>query len=159
MKHLPELRQNLRTGATQGLENRMLEIANESLKEVLTSEGSGQRPTWVNTLKSALQMVGKADDVKQLQEWCTEHAHTQAWKGVAEQASIIAVGEISKVDLKGLGKVFSECPSKENPEMEVVDELWRAMPNIIRYLKLKVSWGMQGWMQCKVAGNLVALFN
>ena len=159
VKHLPELRQNLRTGATQGLENRMLEIANESLKEVLASEGSGQRPTWVNTLKSALQMVGKADDVKQLQEWCTEHARTQAWKGVAEQASIIAVGEISKVDLKGLGKVFSECPSKENPEMEVVDELWRAMPNIIRYLKLKVSWGMQGWMQCKVAGNLVALFN
>ena len=144
VQKLPELRTALRAGATNALESTMLEVAKSSLKEILESDGSSQPPRLIQAVKLALQLVGNPADVKALDEWAAEYAHAQAWKGVSDEAAALALSTADDVDFNVLAKAMSQCPTKEKMPPNLVDDLDRALPIMMRHLKLKAFQQSQG---------------
>ena len=137
---LPELRQGMRAGATRDLEEAMRGLLDHSIEEVLKSSGSEQKPAWLQSLSSAGILVGTPKQQQELEEWKNKFSHAQAGQAVAEEAEAICMLDdqsLSSLDLTKLGKAFAKCPSTGPLPSEVADVVKKAVPKIIRHLKLK----------------------
>ena len=137
---LPELRQGMRDGATKGLETAMRGLLDHSIEEVLKSTGSQQKPAWLQALTSAAVLVGTPKQQQELDEWKNKFSHAQAGQAVAEEAEAICMLDdqsLSSLDLTKLGKAFAKCPSTGPLPSEAAEAVKKAVPKIIRHLKLK----------------------
>lgn len=145
VQELPCLRQNLREGATNDVEEILCKLTETEIKKVLQVEDEADDkplPSYVQTLLSAGTLVNLGELVKQLEYWRTKFSGTQAWAGVEEQATNLALipnDALQGLCLKKLAQAFTLVPSGEDYPDSVKKALAKAALKMVRSLKLKAS--------------------
>ena len=148
LKELPELKENLRPGATDLLQSVLAKFLREKTAQVLTTtDDAEERAPAVDELDALMdgltfcqKVEGCLDDLVRLKKWIQqnqaaigEQSFVDYLKALAGNASKMEVDSISMVDFSELKAKVQGCPNELNEEVNQL--LIKSMPLLLRSVK------------------------